>query len=106
MKMITRIALCFAVLCIGMSAFAQSASEIKARMKARHAEITELKKEGTIKEAESGYLEYVPGKVQKKKDVVEAENADRKKVYAAIAKQQGTTVDKVAKIRGEKLTKE
>ena len=81
----------------GVTAFAGSA-EIKAGMQARLPEIDALKAEGIVGENNSGYLEFVGGN-RKNADVVNAENSDRKAVYTAIAKQQGTTADLVGKRR-------
>lgn len=73
-------------------------ADIKDRMKARLPVIKELKAKGIIGENNKGYLEFV-GKGIIKSDVVDAENNDRKEVYAGIAKQLGTTVDVVGKRR-------
>ncbi|MBW1840669.1 MAG: YdbL family protein [Deltaproteobacteria bacterium] len=81
----------------GVTAFAGSA-EIKAGMQARLPAIDALKAEGIVGENNSGYLEFVGGN-RKNADVVNAENSDRKAVYTAIAKQQGTTADLVGKRR-------
>lgn len=75
-----------------------SASSIKARMKSRLPVIIELKEKGLIGENNRGLLEFV-GDKQEKAAVVAAENEDRKKVYEAIAKQQGTTAELVGKRR-------
>ena len=83
------------------SAFGQG---IKARMKARLPIIAELKAKGIVGENAKGLLQFV-GQKQEKKDVVAAENADRKKVYAAIAKQQGTTAKLVAERRALQIAK-
>ncbi len=79
----------------GVSAFA---ADIKARMKNRLPVIKELKAQGIVGEDNKGYLQFVGGK-QAKADVVAAENKDRKTVYAAIAKQQGSAVELVGKRR-------
>ncbi len=101
---ITMISLLLSVLLIaGASAFAGSA-EIKARMKERLPVINALKAEGVIGENNKGYLEVIGGK-QAKKDVITAENSDRKQVYTAIAKQQGTSVDLVGKRRAKQIAK-
>ena len=62
----------------------QSAS-IKERMAARIPTINELKNKGVIGENNKGFLEF-RGKKQPQKDVVNAENGDRKKIYQAIGK--------------------
>jgi uncharacterized protein YdbL (DUF1318 family) len=83
------------------AAFGES---IKARMKARIPVIRELLKNGVVGENKSGFLEFV-GKKKQKEDVVAAENADRKKVYAHIAKKQGTTVQLVGERRALQIAK-
>jgi uncharacterized protein YdbL (DUF1318 family) len=83
------------------SAFGQ---DIKARMKARLPIIVELKAKGIVGEDAKGMLQFV-GQKKEKQDVVTAENADRKKVYAAIAKQQGTTAELVGKRRALQIAK-
>ena len=85
----------------GASAFAGS-DKIKARMKERLPVITALKAEGVIGENNKGYLEFIGGN-QAKKNVINAENSDRKQVYTAIAKQQGTSVDLVGKRRAKQI---
>ena len=87
----------------GASAFAGS-DKIKARMKERLPVITALKAEGVIGENNKGYLEVIGGN-QAKKNVINAENSDRKQVYTAIAKQQGTSVDLVGKRRAKQIAK-
>ena len=74
------------------------ADDIKTRMKQRLPVIIELKTKGIVGENNAGYLEFIGGKSEKA-DVVAAENADRQTVYAAIAKQQGTTAELVGKRR-------
>ena len=79
--------------------YAESSSEaIKQRMIDRLPVIKSLKDRGIIGENNSGYLEFIGAK-KEKADVIEAENRDRKLVYSAIAKQQGTTVEVVGKHR-------
>ena len=85
------------ILITGASAFAGS-EKIKARMKERLPVIKALKAEGVIGENNIGYLEFIDGN-QAKKNAINAENSDREKVYSAIAKQQGTTVENVGKRR-------
>ena len=75
-----------------------SSKAIKKRMIERLPTIRALKEKGIVGENNQGYLEFI-GKKKEKADVVKAENNDRKKVYSAIAKQQGTTVEVVGKHR-------
>jgi hypothetical protein len=101
---ITMISLLLSVILItGASAFAGS-DKIKARMKERLPVIKSLKAEGVIGENNKGYLEFIGGN-KAKENVVNAENSDREKVYSAIAKQQGTTVDLVGKRRATQIVK-
>ena len=78
--------LCFSV----ANAFA---SDIKSRMMERLPVIKELKAKGVVGENNRGYLEFLGAK--ENENVVTAENEDRKTVYAAIAKQQGVSLDVV-----------
>lgn len=68
-------------------AISQGAS-IKDRMAARIPVINSLKAAGVVGENNQGLLEFRSGD-KSKQDVVNAENSDRKKVYAAIAKKEG-----------------
>lgn len=83
------------------SAFGQ---DIKARMKARRPIINELKAKGIVGEDATGLLQFV-GQKKEKEDVINAENADRRKVYKAIAKQQETTAELVGKRRALQIAK-
>ena len=89
-----------AMVVAGIFLFSASApcADIKARMKARLPAIVQLKAAGIIGETNQGLLAFV-GTKKVQPDVVAAENKDRASVYAAIAKQQGTTADVVAKRR-------
>jgi uncharacterized protein YdbL (DUF1318 family) len=78
------------------------ASNIKERMAARLPTIVELKKEGIIGENNKGYLAYVADK-RVKQDIVAAENEDRRAVYSAIARQQGTTAEVVGVLRAKQI---
>ena len=79
-----------------------SAKEIRQRMIARLPAIKELKAKGIVGENNKGFLEFV-GQKKEKQDLVAAENQDRAKVYTAIAKQQGTTVELVGKHRAVQI---
>ncbi len=91
------------ILIAGASAFAGS-DKIKTRMKERLPVITTLKAEGVVGENNKGYLEVI-GANKGKAGVITAENSDRKQVYTAIAKQQGTSVDLVGKRRAKQIAK-
>jgi uncharacterized protein YdbL (DUF1318 family) len=98
-KILTLLAIGFFVL--GVSALAD---DIKARMKNRLPLIKQLKSQGIVGENNKGYLQFVGGN-KAKADVVAAENKDRKTVYTAIAKQQGTTAELVGKRRALQIAK-
>ncbi len=85
----------------GIAAFAD---DIKARMKDRLPAINALKSQGIVGENNEGYLQFV-GDNKAKADIVAAENKDRQTVYAAIAKQQGTTAELVGKRRALQIAK-
>ena len=84
---------------------ADDAATIKKNMADRKPKIEELKKAGTIGENKSGYLEVMKdAKVEDAdKKLLEDENKDRKTVYAAVAKKEGSTVDKVGEIRAKQI---
>jgi uncharacterized protein YdbL (DUF1318 family) len=75
-----------------------SSKAIKQRMIERLPVIKALKDKGIVGENNKGYLEFV-GQKKEKAEVINAENKDRKLVYGAIAKQQGTTAELVGKHR-------
>ena len=95
-----------AIVLIGMflTGISALADDIKARMKNRLPVIKELKAQGFVGEDNKGYLQFVGGK-QAKPGVVAAENKDRQTVYAAIAKQQGTTAELVGQRRALQIAK-
>ena len=85
-------------------AFAADAAAIKNAMIARKATIESLKKSGKIGEDNKGYLAPVSGGLAGgDAATISAENADRGKVYAAIAKKQGTTAALVGQRRAIQL---
>ena len=90
---------------------ADDAATIKKNMADRKPKIEVLKKAGSVGENKDGYLEAM----KKDKDdkevklsdddtkLIEAENKDRKAVYAAIAKKEGSTVEKVGELRAKQI---
>lgn len=75
---------------------------IKERMRDRLPRIIELKAAGVIGENNQGFLSYV-GDRKPEPALVDAENEDRKRVYKAIAKQQGTTAAVVGQRRAMQI---
>jgi uncharacterized protein YdbL (DUF1318 family) len=99
MKRITLIAILpVFILGILITSAYSSSKAIKQRMIERLPVIKSFKAQGIVGENNKGYLEFV-GQKKDKADVINAENKDRKLVYSAIAKQQGTTVEVVGKHR-------
>ncbi len=80
------------------------ADDIKTRMKKRLPVLKELKAKGIVGEDNKGFVQFVGAK-KEKADIIAAENKDRKTVYAAIAKQQGTTAELVGKRRALQIAK-
>ena len=76
---------------------ADDLSDAKERRKVRRAQIVELVKAGDATEGDDGCLAPKTGLDATKTAVVNAENADRKIGYAAIAKANGKTVEEVGK---------
>ena len=81
---------------------AYSADSIKKRMIDRLPIIKDLKAREIVGENNLGFLEFI-GNQKVKADVVKAENRDRKSVYDAIAKKQGTTTEVVGKHRAAQI---
>ncbi len=79
-------------------------ASLKNRMKARIPEINSLKDAGIIGENNRGYLDFL-GSKQPKKNVLNAENSDRKKVYSSIAKKQGVDMLLVGQRRAKQIIK-
>ncbi len=79
---------------------ADAKAEAHARRKARWSSVAELLKADEAAEGENGYL--VPGQTldEKKRAVVAAENKDRKTGYEAIAEENNTSVEAIAKAAG------
>ena len=86
-------------------AFGADSATIKKNMAERKPKIETLKKAGSIGENKAGYLEAMKDAKLSEDDskLVEAENADRKAVYTAVAKKEGSTVDKVGEIRAKQI---
>ena len=84
---------------------ADSAATIKKNMAERKPKIEVLKKAGSVGENKAGYLEAMKDAKLEDADkkLLEDENKDRKVVYAAIAKKEGSTVDKVGELRAKQI---
>ncbi len=80
------------------------AGSLKEKMKARQPQISTLKAKGIIGENNLGYLEY-RGQKKPQKELLKAENQDRKTVYIAIARQQNTSTENVGRRRAAQIAK-
>ena len=78
-------------------------NDIKSRMDSRLPIIVELQKKGIIGENNKGFLGFVPNAIKEKEAVIVAENNDRCKIYIAIAKREGISVQEVGKLRAKSL---
>lgn len=107
MKMIrsTMIAL---VCAMPLALSAASMQEIKERMADRLPAVSELKEKQWVGESNEGYLEVLkPENVSAEQtEVVDAENADRRLVYAKIADHVDATVQLVGQQRAEAIRKQ
>lgn len=90
------------LVCFFLTGVSALGEDIKARMKARLPIIVKLKSEGIIGENSAGYLQFV-GNQKANESVIAEENADRLKVYQAIAKQTGTTPEVVGQRRAVQI---
>ena len=84
---------------------ADDAATIKKNMAERKPKIEVLKKAGSIGENKTGYLEAMKDAKLEDADkkLVDDENKDRRTVYNAIAKKEGSTVDKVGELRAKQI---
>lgn len=83
---------------------ANNAETIKQNMIKRRPQIQELKRKGLIGENHEGYLAVVEKSLPAAdQNVVDEENRDRKTVYEAIAKQQGSDARTVGQLRAKRI---
>ncbi len=115
MRTLPRLAALMLVLLSAAPAFADTKSEVLGRMKERFKTLSEARDAGEVGEAWAGNCAAVPADVSKKtltdarkkevEDLVKAENDDRAKLYAILAKEENTTPEKVAERNRERLFK-
>lgn len=86
------------------SAGAQDLGAVQARMRQRIATLAPLKSDKSIGESNAGFLEVLQaGAPATAREAVEAENTDRRAVYAAIAAKTGTSAEAVGRQRAKEL---
>lgn len=81
---------------------AQDLGAVKARMAQRLATLDELKAKGAVGENNRGFVEARAADPAAGA-VISAENSDRESVYAALAKQTGTSADQVGRARAKQI---
>lgn len=79
---------------------AESLSDVRARLEARVRTVDALKRKGVVGENNRGFLEIRSGDDN---GVVAEENADREKVYAAVAEKTGASREEVGRARAKKI---
>ena len=91
----------FALAAAATNLYAEDLGAVKQRMDQRVAAIDALKQRGAIGENNRGYLEARGSLSGDESRLVPAENADRATVYAALARQTGSTADQVGRARAK-----
>jgi len=104
-NVLTPFMLCMVLGVVWLSA--EGLGDIKRRMTQRAPRIGHLKKDKAVGENNRGYLEILKaGSLDAKaKQLVRDENGDRRLVYEAIAKAEGTTADLVGRNRAMMIAK-
>jgi uncharacterized protein len=101
MIMKTRLFTLLAALClVTVTAFAESAADIRRRMESRLSQIDALKAQEIVGEHNRGLLEERKAGAG---NTVSDENRDREAVYALIAKETGATPDAVGRARAKQI---
>ena len=81
---------------------AQDLGAVKARMAQRLSKLDELKAKGAVGENHRGFVE-ARASDPAAGAVISAENSDRETVYAALAKQTGTSAEQVGRARAKQI---
>ncbi len=101
MKRIAWLAVFFSLFASLMSVAAEELSDIKGRMRARRAALKTLVAAQKAGENQAGYLTARGEMSPDEQRLLDAENTDRKQVYAAIAAKTGATVEQVGAHRAQ-----
>jgi uncharacterized protein YdbL (DUF1318 family) len=94
-----------AVLAVGLTtaiAIAQDLGAVKARIAQRLPQVDSLKAKGVLGENNRGFVESRGGDAAAGAVIAE-ENSDRETVYAALAKQTGTSAEQVGRARAKQI---
>jgi uncharacterized protein YdbL (DUF1318 family) len=96
MKRVLSLAVAMAIGCVCL-AQADTVEDAKTRRKERRAQVEQLVKSQKAEEGADGYLVAKAGNDVEGAKLIQAENADRKIGYEAIAKANGKTVEEVGR---------
>jgi uncharacterized protein YdbL (DUF1318 family) len=100
----TRLILLFTALCLlTVSAFAESATDIRRRMEQRLPALDKMKAVEAIGENNRGFVEVRGNAAAGAGPLVAEENRDREAVYALIAQETGASPDSVGKARAKQI---
>ena len=103
----SKFAALFMVICLGSSFFLSAQPDnLKERFLERKPIIDEMKDAGMVGENNGGFLVFrvdAPGREQR--EIVNAENADRRIVYRRIAQKHGTNVEVVGQRRAAQIAR-
>ena len=96
---LVRLLLIIATLSLGAVTLQAQDAALKARIEARLGNVNALKDRGVAGENNQGFLEARGGATGADQEIIGAENADRRAVYAAIAAQTKASPDQVGQKR-------
>ena len=82
---------------------AEDIHTVRTRMSQRLPDIDKMKEQGVVGENNQGLLETRPGSGSADTAVVNAENADRQTVYAALAEKTSSSAQEVGKARARHI---
>lgn len=95
-----------AVLLLGLASSARAADDlasVKTRVSQRLPQLDALKSKGALGENNQGYVEVRPGAPADAADLCNAENTDRKFLYAELAKRTSTSIADAGKARAKQI---
>jgi len=92
-----------AILSLCFTAVTELQAGLKERMQKRLPAINKMKAAGLIGENNTGFIEVRKKLSDEDRRTIDEENADRKAVYALLAKKNGLTVEAVGKLRAKKI---
>lgn len=75
---------------------ADELDDLKSQAAARDPQIQALKRAGTVGETYLGYLDVPKSATPDERKLMDAENADRKRLYQLLAQKNGTPIETVA----------